>query len=428
MTSRRSDETPRFDTRTAAGTADAIIFTLAAFAIYGASVIYGTAINALPAQERHFSYLADAFLAGRLDVDRAAAPWLRELVPHEGKWYVVYPPMPAVVMLPWVALFGPDVHTSWISILVAACCVGMTSLLLRRTGHTPQVSRWATVVFGFGTAFWYTALKGSSWHFAHVVAVCFLLLALLEAFGKQRPLVTGLFLGMAVLSRLPILMATPVFLYLVTRARPNPVSRAVLLCAGIGLLLSLNGLYNWARYETVLDVGYYRIPGVLEDFWYPWGIFDLRYVPRSLYALLLQGPVLVTTFPFVVPSLIGLGIFFTTPAFFLMFLAPAHRLTYVSLCAVILIAIPVLLHGGIGATQFGHRFSLDFTPFLVLLTAQGLRAAVSGRAKTLVAISVLVSLWGLGFASPVQPGWLGPEGLGLEQPAPARAPVPSREP
>ena len=423
MTSPTSGEASSFVTRTTTGATSAVLFAVVAFAIYGAGVIYGTATGALPARETHFSYLADAFLGGRLDVDRAAAPWLTELVPHEGKWYVVYPPMPAVMMLPWVALFGAEVHTSWVSIVLAACSVGLTFLLLRRTGHTPHASRWATVVFGFGTCFWYTALKGSSWHFAHVVAVFFLLLALVEGFGKGRPLLTGLFLGMAALSRLPVAMAAPVFLYIVTRGRPNPVRRAVLLCAGIGVLMSINGLYNWARYDTVLDVGYYRIPGVLEGFWYPWGIFDLRYVPRSLYAMFLQGPVFVTTFPFIVPSLVGLGMFFTTPAFLLMFLAPANRLTYLALSAAVLIAIPVLLHGGIGTTQFGSRFSLDFTPFLVLLTAQGLRGAVSGRAKALVAVSVVVSLWGLGFASPVQPGWLGPDGMGREQPAPTRVPL-----
>jgi len=391
----------------------AIAFAVLAFAIYSVGVIYGTAIGALPARETHFSYLADAFLSGRLDVDREAAPWLTELVPRDGKWYVVYPPMPAVVLLPWVALFGTGVHTSWVSIVVAACAVGLAYLLLHRTGQTPQVSAWATVAFGFGTCFWYTALKGSSWHFAHVVAVFFLLLALVEGFGRNRPLLTGLFLGMAALSRLPVVMSAPVFLYRVARGRPDAIRRATLLCVGMGLLLSVNALYNWVRYDTVLDVGYYRIPGVLEDFWYPWGIFDLRYVPRSLYAMFLQGPVFVKTFPFVVPSLVGLGIFFTTPAFLLMFLAPANRLTWMSLCAAILIAIPSLLHGGIGATQFGYRFSLDFTPFLVLLMAQGFRGNVSGRAKALVAISVLVSLWGLRFASPVQPGWLGPDGMGL---------------
>lgn len=95
----------------------------------------------------------------------------------------------------------------------------------------------------------------------------------------------------------------------------------------------------------------------------------------------------------------GLSLFFTTPAFLLMFLAPGTHDTWVLAATALLVALPGLLHGWPGATQFGYRFSLDYTPFLVLLTAAGLRGAVSGRAKALVALSCLVSLWRPRFAT-----------------------------
>ena len=38
-----------------------------------------------------------------------APSWLNELVPLDGRWYVVYPPMPAALLVPIVALFGTGV-------------------------------------------------------------------------------------------------------------------------------------------------------------------------------------------------------------------------------------------------------------------------------------------------------------------------------
>ena len=58
----------------------------------------------------YFVPLADAFLHGRLGLD-GAPPWLNELVPTaDGRFAVVYPPAPAVLLLPLVAVFGRGLH------------------------------------------------------------------------------------------------------------------------------------------------------------------------------------------------------------------------------------------------------------------------------------------------------------------------------
>lgn len=358
--------------------------------------------------QRHFVYLADALLHGRVDVDYERAPWLTELVPHAGKHYVVYPPMPAVMMLPGVAVLGTRFSSSAFSIALAALCVGLTDCLLRRLGFPKPVSAWVTVLFGFGTTFWYTSLTGSSWYLAHVVGVLFLLLALLEAFGKKRALLIGLLLGAAVLARLPMVMATPFFCYVAGRGERAKIRRITLLLLGLGVCIGLNMWYNWLRYRTVFDVGYYLIPGVLEEPWYRQGIFDLSYLPRNLYALLFQPPLLSQQFPYLIPTTFGLALFFSTPALLLMFCAPLDRFHVAVAVAALLVALPSLLHGFPGATQFGNRFSLDYTPFLLVLVATGLGAAVSRRARALIVLSCLISLWGLRYATWIEPAWIFP--------------------
>ncbi len=50
---------------------------------------------------------------------------------------------------------------------------------------------------------------------------------------------------------------------------------------------------------------------------------------------------------------------------------------------------------GTGFAQFGYRFSLDFMPFLFLLTIKGMGEELSWHQKALILASVVVNLWGV---------------------------------
>jgi hypothetical protein len=388
----------------------ATAFAVLTLAVYGAVIVAGALIGrSVQSDQVHYAYLADAFLHGRLDVDPTATSHLIELVPYDGKHYVVYPPMPAVILMPLVAWLGPELPTSLVSILLAALCVGATYMMLRRARFSWEVSAAVTLLFAFGTGFWYTSLKGSSWHFAEVVAVLCLTLALVEAFGPNpRPLLIGLLLGAAVLSRLPMALTLPFFLWITLRDRPAKLGAGAALLVGVGAFVVANMAYNFARYGTVFDVSYVLIPGVLEAPWYAAGIIHWSYLPRNLHALLFQPPILVQSFPYFIPSTFGLSIFIASPAFLLIFLAPARQSwTWIVGGTALLAMLPGLLHGWPGGTQFGYRFALDGGPFLLILTALGMRAGVTVRVALLVGLSIASNLWGLAFARwiPVQWPW-----------------------
>ena len=219
---------------------------LTALLLYGGAFAFVRRLGRDGMSQTHFVHLAEAFLRGRLDVERDKAPSLTELVPSNGRHYVVYPPMPAMLLMPLVAVWGTRVRSWAFSITLAALCVGLTYGLLRRTGATRQVSTWATILFGFGTTFWYTSLPGSSWYLALVVGTLFLLLACLEAYGHKRPFLIGLLVGAAALSRLPIVLATPFFCYVAIHGERAVLRKLALLLSGVGLWMGLNMLRSYA--------------------------------------------------------------------------------------------------------------------------------------------------------------------------------------
>src|SRR5207302_10248522 len=68
---------------------------------------------------QHFIYLADGWLHGHLYLHNIP-PDTQDYTLHNGHWYVAFPPLPAVLLLPIVASF-PLSHQAVISLLFSLC-------------------------------------------------------------------------------------------------------------------------------------------------------------------------------------------------------------------------------------------------------------------------------------------------------------------
>ena len=350
-----------------------------------------------PPGQNHFVYLADAFLHGKLGVSDGGTV-LAEIVPFHGNYYVVYPPMPAILLLPFVAVFGTTVDQGLMSIFLACLAVAATWLMLKKTGVKGSKALWLTALFGFGTCFWFIASVGSAWYIEQVSAVLFLTLAIVLALYKKSPFLIGVLLGFAFLSRLPVVLSFPFFLLLIYEQNSSwkpRLKQAAYFLIGLGILIGVYELYNFGRWGVFSDLGYSLIPGIQQDPYFTSGIFSLSYIPRNVYAIFFQGPILLNNFPYFEPNWMGLGLFFTTPAFIYIFKGPWNKLSKYAALAVVCILPILITHGTVGFTQFGYRFSLDFTPFLMLLAAKGMRENLGWEEKVLIILSVLVNLWGV---------------------------------
>jgi hypothetical protein len=362
----------------------------------------------------YYSRLADAFLHGRIWLDEAPS-WLNELIPVPGvanAWYVTYPPMPAVLALPFVALFGREFPAQVYSSLYGALTSGLVYLLLGRLNLGLRIrDRFAlTAVFTFGTVFWFVAIGGSAWYFAHVSSVLFMVAALLVAFSGRAAWAAGLLIGCAAISRLPTGLAAP---FVLAAALDFPRSLRGLdwprvirttLVFGVGLAVpaAIYIAYNEVRWGTITDQGYVLIPGVLQDPIYAkHGIFSVWYIPRNVFAILFRSWNYVDDAPWLQPSWWGLGIFLTTPLY--LWLAKANWRTpmvWWAAVATALVSLPIITHGNVGISQFGYRFSLDFQVLLFVILATAFAGGRwTWRSVTAAVLSVAFcayAIWAIG--------------------------------
>lgn len=347
----------------------------------------------------YFIRLAEAFLNGRYYLPNNP-PWLNELIPlKNGGFGVVYPPSPAIIALPFVYIWGQDFPQQIIAHIFGAG----TSLLFAKIAYLKSKNKklfcWTLLMTAFGNILWYLSSNGSVWYLGQVMGVFFITASIYESLTKKRPLIVSLFFGLAVLSRLQLVLAFPIVLYLNFKLNYKNISKINIFSYLLptGLLLALFGYYNFLRFGSFVETGYSLIPNVLNEPWYEKGIFHYSYIENNLRVMFFSLPIFKNEFPYITPSWGGLSIFITSPIFIYMLFASLkekeNRYLWISL---ILIALINFSHGGTGFTQFGYRYAVDFYPFMFLLVINALRKkGVVWHHWLLLSLSVLVNLWGV---------------------------------
>jgi hypothetical protein len=363
----------------------------------------------------YYPYLADAFLHGRLDL-RALPNTAHDLVLFNGRYYAYWPPLPAVLMMPIVAVLGKDFSDIFLTLLIGALNVGLVALLLR-TACLEGVLRLnrrqralLVIAFSLGTVHLTLAPLGRVWFTGQLVAFCFTILAFLAAMrlrGAAAFFFTGLAVAGALLTRshLVFIGIWPAY-WLLRRqiqeraAQASPL-RSLTGSWALGLLplaaaVLAMGAYNYARFGSPLEIGldYHRMAPVFAEEYARYGAFHPHYLPTNVYYQYLYYP-----FPVRADFFQGGSLFLLTPVFFGAFWGLARgrprSSVFFLLLTILMVNLPILLLMGTGWVQFGPRYTLDFTVPLLLLTGMGVRRWPLSILALLTGISAIHYLGGV---------------------------------
>jgi hypothetical protein len=373
----------------------------------------------------HFALLADAWLHHRLDLRGPPPPYAagNDFANFHDKWFVSLPPLPAVWLLPWVKIGGyvENVRDGQAFLWLAGLGPAVLFLVLeklRRTGKSPRsqgTNFLLSMLFAVGTVYWFTAEQGTVWFAAHVVGVALAALFLLFAIDAEHPILAGLMVGCAWLTRTPMLLLGIVFALEAFRVSlrggfPDRRGGSLLLAYDSWKALDLRSLlkrwglflipvtaalafslwHNHARFGSWFAFGHEYLTVAWHARIEKWGLFSYHYLSRNLGIVLAGLPFQNATPPKFQVNMHGLALWVTSP-FYLWLLWPKKFdwQYFVYTTGVLMVFSLDLLYQNSGWMQFGFRFSNDFAVLLfVMLAVGGRRFGKAFTAAAVVAVAV----------------------------------------
>lgn len=361
-----------------------LVAGVVALVVYLARAAAGTGLAR--SSESYFNFLADAFLHGQIAL-RIAPPGTLDLVYYGDRIYIYWPPFPALLIAPLVALVGVGLSDRLYTAIFAALTLGLLAALLAlldRRGIAPlsAARRGALVAtVGFGSMLLILAPAGNVWATTQIVGWGCVLCAALAALGMGGGpgyLLTGLALACALATR-NALVLNGIWLayYLLVRdwrlPRAQLLRRMALGLAPIMATVALLAWYNVARFGDPLQLGipwHNMHPSFRADY-ERYGLFNLHYLPTNLYHQFIAYAL------FTPDRWQGSGLFWMSPlllgAPWALWSGRRNPLVWalVVTCALLYVPIGVLM--GTGYFQFGPRYLIDLLVPLVALAAIGIR-------------------------------------------------------
>jgi hypothetical protein len=375
----------------------------------------------------HFALLAEAWLNGRLDLGGPPPDYAQgnDFAQFRGKWYIPFPPFPALLIAPLVYLAGDAerVRDGQFFLWWAPLGPAFTFLVLEklrwkgRSARSRLQNLALSLSFALGSVYFFTAVQGTVWFAAHVVAVALVAAYVWFSLDAEHPYWAGLMLGLGYSSRASLLFAFPFFVLeawracrklanepsaerseppsfrawthqFVARVRNTELSRFTRLCLAFGvpfaLCFGLSLVHNQARFGDPFDVGYRHLQVAWQSRIHKWGLFDYHFLAKNL-------GVALTSLPWIQPLRInahGLALWFTTPVYLYLLWPKQPRPGYTALLTTAAcIGVPILFYQNTGWIQFGYRFSNDYAVFLF--------AALALSGRKLGATFWLLTIWAI---------------------------------
>lgn len=322
-----------------------------------------------------YSLQAQSWLQGRTDVDSEHASYL-ELAVYEGKYYVSFPPLPSVVMLPFVALFGTEAPDNLVIAAFAVATAICAYRILRNAGTRDLYALFISLFYVLGCNVLAMSLDGGVWFTAQTINM-FLCTLAVGFFLMDRRMASYLCLALAVgcrpFSAIYIVAFFIIYLYRDYKAEKlgEFVKRHVYPALPVVGVAVLYMMYNYVRFDNPFEFGHNYLPEFTES---KDGQFSFVYFFDNLKRLLI-GPVRIDgNLNLSFEKFNGFMFYVANPIFLIllgrMFANIKNRRVSqarIVIAASMLVNLFLLCcHKTLGGWQFGARYTCDMIPFALL--------------------------------------------------------------
>jgi hypothetical protein len=369
-----------------------------------------------PQPMAHFDYtyrIAEALLNGRLGLTEAPPSWLNEMVPFGDRYYSVFPLGSVLSLLPLALLKAAHVIDVFPARFVAAFLAAVSALFFYLLSGREQISTSRRILLALfpvlATWTWCNLAYAGAWQLSLGFALMSEAGALYFTLVNRRPLLAGFFFALAFGNRTEVLLTAPIFIYLWSREPTATLTeslrtrllehrREIILFVTIPFVLGVATLaYNYARFGSVADFGYMRIPQVASEEFFKHGLFSPYAIHRNAKAMLFEGWKVTEHWPHLIPHGFGGSIFISSPLLILLFRFKKRlndwALVAASWLAIFILTLALWLHANPGGWQFSYRYGMILLPWMFLILLSNGKSKVSYPEGALFLVSVAINAY-----------------------------------
>lgn len=334
--------------------------------------------------------------------------WL-ELAEYGGNYYISFPPVPSLVMLPLTFFFGGGVPSNFVVMVYALLSIVFAYECFRKTGLRDVFSMFWAIFFVLGSNMLWMSTSGGSWFLAQGLNLTLCFGAVLSLF-YQKKVLCMILLALAIGCRpFSFCLFLVVFIYFcvqewrISHQRPIIVVFRQMKFLIVPAVIALGYcLYNYVRFDHPFEFGHNYLPEFSDV-----GNeqFGLQYIAANAYNIFLRPAALLEDASLNLPQFDGFMFYVANPIFIVWFALiirdiilkkiTLEKIMLILGCAANLLFL--LSHKTFGGWQFGARYTVDLLPFLLLYFLASYRGKPQKWEFFIGAFAVLFNLYGAFF-------------------------------
>lgn len=386
----------------------AVLACLALALVLYHSLAGGTLLQSSPYNS--YALQAENWLAGRNNIANGENYTWLELAIYQGRYYQSFPPVPAVLMLPFVAAAGEwsAIPGNLIAMGLALLCAGGVYACCMRGGMQPVTCAFFTLFVSMGSNVFWMSTSDGVWFLAQVCALGFAFWGLFFAQGGNavQDAAASLCMALTVGCRpfYALLLACWLGWQFYQRRSLKRILPALLPAVVMAACMMA---YNFARFGSVTELGHNYLPEFVRA---ENGQFSLTYLVPNLLQLL--RPVTLDAQGQLHFEIYNGFLFFAANPLFLLAMVRGLLLRLPGHQAEVQVSVPLpsagwfvaamcllmtcltCMHRTLGGWQFGARYMVDLFPWLFVWLLGRPKWRPDSSAWALCGAAMLFNLYG----------------------------------